>query len=323
MTIEELRRLKEQHHYTNEMIAERSGVPLATVQKIFAGVTRTPRYHTMKALEAVFRRGDTARYDKYPGEDGSYRLRESDAALDLYGTGDSMTTDRTYAFGEVTEFSKEGLPIHPRYRIPIRKQGEYTVRDYYRIPDDVRVELIDGVIYDLAAPSKAHQVVAGTVFTMMNAYAMQHDGPCVPVIAPSDVRLDRDDSTIVQPDIYVVCQREEAAAEQPDDEPAHQSAGAFQGAPDFVLEVVSPSTRRKDLIIKLNKYMTSGVREYWIVDPAEETVTVYDFERNELGRRYTFEDTVPVAISEGAFAVDFRIVRRQMERAEQVLAPKF
>ena len=75
------------------------------------------------------------------------------------------------------------------------------------------------------------------------------------------------------------------------------------------MEVLSPSTKRKDIIIKLNKYLNAGVREYWMIDPLEETVTVYDFEHDSFSMHYTFDDLVPVMIWDGACTVDFREIR--------------
>ena len=308
MDIEEMRKLKAQLHYTNEMIAERSGVPLPTVQKIFAGVTTAPRYHTRKALEAVFERANRSRYTPYLGEQGSFQVRESNVAYDLFGTGNPETTDTTYPFAGTFERNAEGLLIHPRYRIPIRRQGEYTTEDLALIPDDVRVELIDGVIYDLAAPTYIHQIIIGTVYTLMNNFAMQHEDACLPLLSPVDVKLDRDNKTQVEPDLLVICGGD---GETQVDE-------WISGPPDFIMEVLSPSTRRVDIIIKLNKYMFSGVREYWIVDPDARTVDVYDFEHDNLNQRYTFDDTVPVAISGGALSIDFHIVQRELVKGERI-----
>ena len=307
MTVEEMNRAKEALCYTNEMIARKSGVPLPTVQKVLSGTTRRPRFKTMEALEAVFRRADAGRYYEYTGEYGSMQVKESGRAYELCGTGDPGTTDTTYPFGEVTEYSEEGLPIHPRYRIPIRKQGDYTTDDLDRIPDDIRVELIDGVIYDLASPTSVHQTIIGSVFTMMSNYSIAHGHHCMPYIAPLDVKFDRSKKTKVQPDLLVVCGKDEEPEEEADTQ-----------APDLIMEVLSTSSKKVDMLIKLNKYFQVGVREYWIVDPKEEIVIAYDFENNVLNRRYTFDDEVPVAISGGDLKIDFRLVRDSLEAAERI-----
>jgi transcriptional regulator with XRE-family HTH domain len=141
MTVEEMREARKKLHYTYEMVAEKSGVPLSTVQKVFSGTTDRPHFKTMTALEAVFRRADKSRYDVYTDISGYgvTVVKESGPAYDLFGTGDPKTTDTTDAFGGVYEISEEGLPVHPRYKIPVRKQGDYTTDDLDKIPDEIRV----------------------------------------------------------------------------------------------------------------------------------------------------------------------------------------
>ena len=88
-----------------------------------------------------------------------------------------------------------------------KKQGEYTLEDYLAIPDERRVELIDGVIYDMSSPLGHHQIIAGQIHADLLAYISQNGGPCIPFIAPVDVQLDCDDKTIVQPDVMILCDR--------------------------------------------------------------------------------------------------------------------
>ena len=131
----------------------------------------------------------------------------------------------------------------------VKKQGDYTLEDYYAIPDDIRVELIDGVIYDMSAPTSVHQLLTGFLFTQFMNHVMKEKGSCLPIVSPIDVQLDCDDRTMLQPDVVIVCDRKKVV---------HR---CVYGAPDFVLEILSPSSRKKDSIIKLNKYMNAGVRE--------------------------------------------------------------
>jgi Uma2 family endonuclease len=113
------------------------------------------------------------------------------------------------------------------------------------------------------------------------------------MVAPADVQLDMDDKTMVQPDIFVVCDRSKL------------KNGRLYGAPDFVVEVLSPSTRKKDMFTKLAKYANADVREYWIVDPDKKRVLVYDFESDDFVKVYTFEDKVPVGIFNRQCEVNF------------------
>ena len=117
-------------------------------------------------------------------------VKESGPAYDLFGTGDPKTTDTTDAFGGVYEISEEGLPVHPRYKIPVRKQGDYTTDDLDKIPDEIRVELIDGVIYDMASPTSIHQSIVMSIALIMDTYAAAHGHHCMPYVAPLDVEFD-------------------------------------------------------------------------------------------------------------------------------------
>lgn len=266
MTIEELKRLKKQCGYTNETISILSGVPLSTVQKIFAGVTKSPRFQTVQAIENVLR------------EANHMPLLMQEEAF-------------SYLVPEVA-YGPKGWPD--------KKQGDYTVEDYYNMPEDWRGELIDGVIYDMSSPAVRHQNVAGAVFHQMIDHMEETGGPCMPVIGPVDVQLDQDDKTMVVPDMIILC------------DPSKLTDKNVVGAPDFVMEVLSRSTKHRDLTVKRQKYMEAGVREYWIVDPAEERVVVYLQEEPQIIHAYTFEDKVPVAVWGGTFAVDFQRVKKHL-----------
>lgn len=177
-----------------------------------------------------------------------------------------------------------------------KQQGEFTVEDYDALPDEQRVELIDGVLYDMASPSLLHQMIGGSIYRMFADYIDRNKGKCIPVIAPVDVQLDCDDKTVVQPDIMILCDRSKISEKK-----------KIYGAPDFVLEILSKSTRKIDTIKKLQKYADAGVREYWIVDPEQKRVMVYEFE-SENERKlsiYGFHDKVPVGIFDGECIVDF------------------
>ena len=174
-----------------------------------------------------------------------------------------------------------------------KKQGEYTLEDYLAIPDERRVELIDGVIYDMSSPLGHHQIIAGQIHADLLAYISRKGGPCIPFIAPVDVQLDCDDKTIVQPDVMILCDRSKYTPQR------------IVGAPDFVVEVLSKSTKKKDMYIKASKYRFAGVREYWLVDPDRKTIVVYDFENDDAIHMYSFRDKVPVGIYNGSCMIDF------------------
>ena len=159
----------------------------------------------------------------------------------------------------------------------------YTVDDIYSLSEGERAELIDGQIYYMAPPTRKHQRIAGEIFAIIREYINTNNGPCEVDIAPFAVFLNEDDINYVEPDISVICS------------PDKLTDKGCVGAPDWIIEIVSPSSRRMDYFTKLFKYRTAGVREYWIVDPDRNRITVYDFESEDT-RDYTFSDSVKANI---------------------------
>ena len=182
-----------------------------------------------------------------------------------------------------------------------KSQGEYTIEDYYCLSDDDRKELIDGVFYDMASPSHIHQFLAAEIYRSIGNFIEKKKGMCFPFIAPLDVQLDRDDKTMVQPDVMILCDRNKL------------KSGRICGAPDFVVEVLSPATSKKDRFIKLMKYENAGVREYWIVAPDKKRVFVYRFDRDAATEMYTFSDTVAIRIFDEPCEVDFKGIYEKMQ----------
>ena len=198
------------------------------------------------------------------------------------------------------DFVSEPLPQYlydeeetPQERFEYDRQGTYTIADYMVLPEWQRVELIDGVFYDMYAPTSVHQILAADIWMKFKQHIAKNHGSCIPIASPLDVQLDRDEKTMVQPDVVVICDRSKITRER------------VFGDPDLVVEILSPSTRKKDMYIKLNKYRAASVREYWMVDPDEKTITVHDFEHDEAPAFYSFADQVPVGIFGGACLVDF------------------
>ncbi|MCD7863624.1 MAG: Uma2 family endonuclease [Lachnospiraceae bacterium] len=175
--------------------------------------------------------------------------------------------------------------------MPLPKEHLYTIDDIYNLPDGKRAELIDGQIYDMAPPSRKHQRIVTELCTAINNHIKRNGGHCEVDIAPFAVFLDKDQYTYVEPDISVIC------------DPCKLTDRGCEGAPDWIIEIVSPASRRMDYMIKLFKYKSAGVHEYWIVDPAKNRVTVYDFAHDET-EIYTFSDTIKVGIYED-LCIDF------------------
>lgn len=183
MTITEMRELKEQKGYTLEEIAEKSGIDIELSAKIF--------------------------YKKEQIEQKEF--------YDLLTYSEIRELEKVFVEAD----KNKAAEVLGAYQV--KKQGEYTLEDYYALPDDQRYEVIDGVLYDMAAPAVTHQEIAFEI-----AVALRNTGRCI------------------------------------------------YGAPDMVIEVTSPSTRKKDFGKKLEKYVDAGVREYWIADVKNQKVIVYD-----------------------------------------------
>ena len=250
MTIQEMKKKKQEKGYTYAQMSELSGVPLGTIQKIFSGETVSPRFDTLQALEQLF--------------------------------ADTMT-------------------VREEAEYQIHTQGSYTVEDYRVLPEERRVELIDGVFYDMASPTFLHQRITGEIHRQIANFILDRGGDCQSFVFPVDVQLDCDEKTMVQPDVGILCQDDKI-----------RKWGVY-GAPDFLLEVISPSTKRKDYTKKLAKYMEAGVREYWILDPYQKRLLVYCFESELYPVIYELNEPVPVGIYDGELLIQFEHIKKWIE----------
>ena len=168
--------------------------------------------------------------------------------------------------------------------MPMPKEIIYTIEDIYNLPDGQHAELINGVIYDMAPPSYRHQKLVMELSATIRDYIRSKGGSSEVLPAPFAVFLTADDKTYVEPDISVICDKNKL------------SDRGCEGAPDFVIEIVSPSTRRKDYSTKNTQYTDAGVREYWIVDPAKERTTIYHYEDDEAPMVVPFSHPVQCGI---------------------------
>lgn len=172
----------------------------------------------------------------------------------------------------------------------------YTIDDIYALPDGERAELIDGNIYYMAPPSRKHQRIITELSTIINNYIKSNNGLCEVDLAPFAVFLNENDKTYVEPDVSVICDKNKLTDK------------GCNGAPDWIIEIVLPSSKRMDYMTKLFKYRSSGVREYWIVDPDKNRIMVYYFEAEEDSMdEYTLSDKVKVNIYDD-FEIDFSTI---------------
>ena len=268
MTIDEMIAKKKMYGLSYQYIAEKSGVPESTVQKVFSKTTPTPRMSTLIALSKMF-------------EETAYTFVAEDTPI--YGSK-----------------TKGNIKIDGTSALALNTNSNKTIDDYLNLPEGERVELIDGVFYDMAAPTFIHQRIAALIYNTFENHIKTNKGSCIPFIAPADVQLDSDVKTMVQPDVFVVCNRDKITKQR------------LLGSPDLVIEVLSESNWYTDMIIKREKYRSAGVREYWIIMPDQLSIEVYHFEKSDVPTVYSFKDMVPVSIWDGKCSVNFREIYEEI-----------
>ncbi len=170
--------------------------------------------------------------------------------------------------------------------VEYKAKSRYSYAEFLEIADrednTCQYELIDGKIYMLAGPRVPHQKAVTRLISTISHYFA--DKPCEPFVSPLDVKLYgeaecfEDNPNVVQPDILIMCDTENI-----------DENGIYQGIPDLVIEVLSPSTKSKDIIIKTQLYMTSGIKEYWIVDTEAQVLFIYHFEERQLQDQWVFK----------------------------------
>lgn len=164
-----------------------------------------------------------------------------------------------------------------------------TLEQYEALPENVRAEIFDGQISYMASPSQSHQIISMELSTVLNIYLKSKNGSCRVFHAPFDVKLSDTPLTIMHPDLMIICDKNKLDGKR------------CNGAPDFIIEIVSPSNPADDYIRKLYYYKNYGVREYWIIDPQRKSIMVNYFERDLFNIPYTFDAVLKVNIYEDLY----------------------
>ena len=273
LTITEMEMLRKELGLRYAMISEKTGIPVSTLQKVLSGKTQSPRQEVLSKLRDFFSSfgyGTTSLGDiGYAGQRGnraSMMLRET--PVPYYGT----------------EALEEEPVVYEEWPHEKLTDYVYTIDDFESYPEDFRVELIDGELYNLATPLTIHQEIQMILSVAFFNYIRANNGSCKVFPAGFGVRLDKDNFTLVIPDITICCEQEMITEK------------GFEGAPDLVVEILSPSNWKKDAILKYKKYVGAGVREYWIVDPRQRTVQIFRKDNGTSCSFYIFDDQIPVGI---------------------------
>ena len=180
----------------------------------------------------------------------------------------------------------------------LAKEISYTIEDIYNLPAGERAELIDGQIYYMAPPSYKHQKIIGILYSTIYNYIKSKKGSCEVLPAPFAVFLNKNEKNYVEPDISVICDKTKL------------NEKGCNGAPDWIIEIVSTSSKTMDYHTKLFKYRNTGVREYWIVDPMKNRIMVHNFETNNM-EEYSFSDLIKVGIYED-FSINFAEISQEL-----------
>jgi len=185
------------------------------------------------------------------------------------------------------------------YMMPssLSQQSITTLEEYEKLPEDVRAEVFEGQIQYMASPSQIHQTILLELSSTLNTYVKGKKGNCKVFPAPFDVKLNDKPLTVLQPDIMIICDQDKLDGKR------------CNGAPDFIIEIVSPGNSSDDYIKKLYYYKNYGVREYWIVDPNRRSVTVNYFEGDIVSIPYTFNSTIKVNIYNDLY-IDFKEIEQ-------------
>jgi len=301
MNLQEMRECKRALGYSNETLAEMSGVPLATVQKVLSGITKSPRQKTVEALSRVLEAGKTTgqKFESNASDNKQFEGKTpGNVKLGLVKPGftqpGSGKNEYITPVKENPDYVKTGY-VYPEVFTGIRNavredSGPNTIEDIYALPDGIRAELIDGKLYYIPTPTRTHQKIAGEMYLAAAAHLKAYSKECEVYIAPFGVYLNGDDSLYVEPDLSII--RDTSLL----------SERGCMGAPDWIIEVVSAPTRKTDYAVKLNKYRESGVREYWIVDPSLRTVLTYLFDSDknvEDADLFSFDAEIPSSLFDG------------------------
>lgn len=264
MDIKNLKMRKKALKLTNQNIADLTDIPVSTINKIFSGATKSPRYDTLLAIEDVIGKKEM----------------ESDE-ITRYEYGKCMDNPMM-----VKETSN--------YAFTSRR---YTEKDLDQLPPGSFAELMDGVLYFKGMPSLTHERIICRMTKKINDYIEKHHGSCEVFSSHYAMRLrdadaKGDETNVMLPDIMVVCNPDILTEELCD------------GPADWIVEVVSPYNAKNDYQKKSYHYRKGGIREYWIVDPQKRIVTVFDYESEQMTQQegitiYSFEEQIPVRIYPG------------------------
>ena len=301
MNIADLKERKKELKLTTQQLAYLAELPVGTVSKIMTGETKNPSYATVEKLEkALLHKEMVSRIEAYREAFHKY-LQENQGDIDI----DTKKFEDKYR--SENNLDNAPIPFARKKKMNNSVEGNLAKSVDYRITtsilgelgEDKYVELLDGRLLIDQAPGLEHQIIVQNLGKILDKFIEGNNGRCKVFNVGVNVFLDEDEYTMLIPDVAVIC-----------DESRLDEKGII-GAPDFVIEVVSDSTRHIDYNEKMHKYMGAGVREYWIVDPEKERITVYLEGEPMMVYVYGFDDEVPVEIYDGMLTICGREIKQR------------
>ncbi len=293
MNIDDLKRRKKVLKLTVAELAYMAELPVSTVSKIMTGETKNPSYTTIERLDKVLLRMEMrSRVEAYRAAIEAYVLKHQDEDFDekafenLYRAEHGLSNDPI-------PFAVPADSVNSDYKSSLAPYNRdlLTVDMFRDFGEDRNCELLNGYLIFNNAPNLRHQEIVQNLGRMIDHFIKNHHGGCRMFNVGVNVRLGDRNDTVLIPDIAVISN------------PDIIDEYGISGAPDWVIEVVSPSTKKRDYNDKMHKYMSSGVKEYWIVDPEKLRVTTYIEGEPMMAYIYDFEDDIPVYIYDGQLTV--------------------
>lgn len=293
MNITDLKNRKKELKLTTAQLAYLAELPVSTVSKIMTGETKNPSYITIEKIDKVLSREEMIRrieaykkalaeYCKSLGDSEEYNIVQFEK--DYRKANNLNDAPIPFAKPVNNDNDTDG-------NLAVSGSNRITIDQLSMLGEDKSIELIDGKLIFSHAPGLQHQIIVQKIGESITAFIKKNKGKCRMFNVGVNVVIDEDDYSLLIPDLVIVCDE------------AKLTEFGINGAPDFVMEVVSKSTRRLDYNDKMHKYMHAGVREYWIVDPDKEMVTVYIAGEPMMAYVYSFNDEIPVGIYEGELKI--------------------
>ena len=287
MTVEEIRKRKKRLKLTTQQLALLAELPLSTVSKILTGETKNPSYLTIEKLEATIEKEEMlARVEAYQKAMHQYFLEHPE------DEGNQKKFEEIYR--KVNRLNDAPIPYAvPKDEEPVMygslalQDQRMTINELSKMGESRDLQLINGQLVVSEMAGVSHQRMVKRLGRAISDFVEKKQGICEVFDVGVNVYLDEDEYTLVIPDLAVVCN------------PSQITERGVVGAPDWVIEVVSPSTRQNDYHKKLHKYMDAGVREYWIVDMDRRMVSVCINGEPMQVTIYSFDDEIPVHIYGG------------------------